>query len=223
MNDSNLTVGRFFRIVGSGQAYLNLIYLLAAFPLGIFYFTFLVSGLSLGISLSIIWVGIPLLLLMGAGWWGLASFERYLAIHILKEDLPEMKSPSSEGADLWTRFKEYCCNPVTWKGLLFLFLKFPLGMLTFVIMVTVISLTLAFLSMPFTFSQGVSVSLGAWFSGWSIDSMQDALLAVLIGLLLWPVSLHITNGLAWVHAKFARVMLSVDPGGIFSSATEVEL
>jgi hypothetical protein len=40
--------------------------------------------------------------------------------------------------------------------------------------------------------------------------MSEALLGTLIGLLLWPVTLHITNGLAWVHAKFAKVMLSVD-------------
>jgi len=227
MNDSNLFIDRFFRVMGSGQAYLNLLYLLTAFPLGIFYFTFLVSGLSLGISLLIIWVGIPLLLLVGAGWWGLASFERYLVIHLLKENVPEMARPSSQGTDLWTRFKKYCSNPVTWKSLLYLFLKFPLGIFTFAILVTVISLTLAFLSMPFTydslqFFQDVSVSIGPWLPVWYIDSMNDALLAALIGLLLWPVTLHITNVLAWVHAKFAKVMLSIDPFGKLTSITEGE-
>jgi len=122
MNDSSLTVTRFFRVIGSRQAYINLLYLLATFPLGIFYFVFLVFGISLGVSLSIIWVGIPILVLVGAGWWMLAHFERYLAIHLLKEKVPEMTQPSNQSPDIWVRFKEYFTNPVTWKSLLYLFL-----------------------------------------------------------------------------------------------------
>jgi hypothetical protein len=216
MDKSNLTVGKFFRVVVSGGAYLNLLYLLATFPLGIFYFVFLVSGLSLGLSLSIIWVGVPLLLLMGAAWWVLASFERYMAIHLLNEDIPAMARPSNEGDDIWTRFKAYFTNPVTWKGLLYLFVKFPLGIATFVVLITVVSLTLAFLTMPLTYQSldyFQSISFGSGLPVWQIDSLVDALLAALIGLLLWPVTLHITNGLAWVHAKFAKLMLSINPFG----------
>ena len=224
MNNPNQTIGRFFKVIGSGQAYLNLLYLLATFPLGVFYFIFLVSGLAAGISLSIIWVGIPILLLVGVGCWVLASFERSVAIHWLKEDVPPMAYPSNEGTDIWTRFKEYLANPVTWKSLLYLFLKFPLGISTFVVLITLISLTLAFLTMPFTyeflqyFPEGIS--FGASVPVWYIDSMNDALLGALIGLILWPVTLHVTNGLAWVHAKFAKVMLSNDPIELFPAITE---
>ncbi|MCK5645321.1 MAG: sensor domain-containing protein, partial [Anaerolineales bacterium] len=80
MNNPIQNPGRFFKVVLSKQAYLNLLYLLAAFPLGIFYFVFLISGLSTGISLVIIWVGIPILLLVGIAWWGLANLERIMAI-----------------------------------------------------------------------------------------------------------------------------------------------
>lgn len=221
MNNPIQTIGRFFKVVGSGQAYLNLLYLLAAFPLGLFYFIFLASGLSAGISLLIIWVGIPILLLVGAGCWVLASFERSVVINWLKEDVPPMAYPSNEGADIWTRFKEYLANPVTWKSLLYLFLKFPLGISTFVVLITLISLTLAFLTMPFTyeflqyFPSGVS--FGTSTPVWYIDSMNDALLGALIGMMLWPVTLHVTNGLAWVHAKFAKAMLSNDPIGWFTA------
>jgi hypothetical protein len=213
MDDPKRTAIRFFKVMGSGQTYLNLLYLLAAFPLGIFYFTFLASGLSTGISLSIIWVGIPILLLVGAGWWALASFERFLAIHLLKENLPAMVRPSNGGTDIWSRFKEHIKNPVTWKSLLYLFLKFPLGIATFVILITLISLTLAFLTMPFTYEFASGFQMGVFFDSgigaWHIDSMSDALLGALIGLTLWPVTLHVVNGLAWVHAKFAKVMLNV--------------
>ena len=217
MNSSHQTVGRFFGVVVSGQAYLNLLYLLAAFPLGVLYFVLLVSGLSAGIPLSIIWVGIPILLLVGVLWWVLASLERLMAIHWLKEDVPAMSRPSIEGADVWTRFREHLANPVTWKSLLYLFMKFPLGIAAFVVLVTLISLTLAFLSLPFIYELlpevQAGVLLGSGRPAWRIDSLKDALLGALIGLMLWPVTLHVTNGLAWVHAKFAKLMLSAEPMG----------
>jgi hypothetical protein len=86
-----------------------------------------------------------------------------------------------------------------------------------VVLTTLLSLTLAFLTMPFMyeflpeFQAGIVLSPGL--PVWHIDSLNDALLVALIGLMLWPVTLHVTNGLAWVHAKFAKIMLSVDPIG----------
>ena len=71
-------LGSVFGVVVRLQTYLNLLYLFIAFPLGLAYFIFLVTGLSVGISLVIIWVGLPILLFMLAAWWVLAIFERQL-------------------------------------------------------------------------------------------------------------------------------------------------
>ena len=217
MNTNRSIAFRFFSVMGNGQSYLNLLYILVAFPLGIFYFVFLVSGLSTGVSLLIVWVGIPILVLVSVGWWGLAYFERLMAIYWLKEDVPGMASPSEEGAYTWTRFVAHFTNPVTWKSLLYLFIKFPLGMATFVILVGLLSLTVAFLAMPIFYEFLPEFQIGLFFGAdlpdWEINSMGDALLGVLIGLVLWPVTLQVANGLAWVHAKFARIMLSVEPMG----------
>jgi hypothetical protein len=212
MNTPIQLVGRFFHIISSGQAYLNLVYLLASFPLGVFYFVFLVSGLSTGISLVIIWIGVPILLLVGITWWMLARFERSLVITILKEDIPTMVPAAMNGTSFWSRIREYIVNPVTWKSLLYLFLKFPLGIATFVILVMLVSLTLSFLIMPIIFYYSGNFQIGLFTtpdqSLWIIDSLNDALLAAALGLFILPVTLHITNGLAWIHAKFARMMLS---------------
>ena len=217
INPIKITV-QFFKVIVNRQAYLNLIYLLAAFPLGIFYFVFLVTGLSLGISLSIIWIGIPVLLVVGAGWWVLARFERLMAIHWLKEEVPSMITPQSaiqpgENKNIWEYFKEYLSNPVTWKSPIYLLMKFPMGIATFTILITMVSLSLAFLTLPLTYEL-FEFQIGGFFSPdhavWQIDTIGEALLGMLIGLLLWPITMQITNGLAWVHAKFARVMLSVD-------------
>ena len=217
MSDPQSLTIRFFRVMGSGQAYLNLVYLLAAFPLGVFYFVFLITGLSTGLALLIIWVGIPIILLVGAGWWMLANLERGMAIAILKEDIPAVDLPRSKGTSIGTRLKAHLAHPVTWSSLLYLFLKFPLGMATFVILVTMICLTLAFMSMPLTFEFLPELKIGIYLSSgvpaWRIDSLREALLAALIGLVLWPVTLQVSNGLAWIHAQCARVLLSVERPG----------
>lgn len=206
----------FFRVVGRPQAYLNLIYLFAAFPLSVFYFVFLVSGLSTGFSLMIVWVGIPILLVVGIGWLAMARFERFLVIHWLKENVPAMTLSSKRDADIWTYFRSYFVNPVTWKSLLYLLVKFPLEIGTFMILVTLVCLTLAFLTMPLTYELLPKFQISGFFlkgqQVWQVDSMADALFGMLIGLFLWPLTLQISNGLAWVHAKLARIMLSINPG-----------
>ena len=126
-----------------------------------------------------------------------------------------MSLPLKTDTKIWPRFREYLTNPVTWKSLLYLFLKFPLGFATFLILATLLSLTLAFLSMPITYSflpaLQESLTLGLGLQVWRIDSILDALIAALIGLLLWPLTLHVTNALTWIHARFARLMLGLNP------------
>ena len=213
MNYLTRTAFRSVRVMLDVQAYLNVFYLLVAFPLGVFYFVFLVTGLSLGLSTVIIWVGIPILLLVSIGWCALASFERYMAIHWLKEDLPSMTAPSMGGAGIWTRFKDFLANPFTWKSMIYLFLKFPLGMVTFVVVITLVSLTLAFLTAPITYKFLPDFQIGIFFGSglpaWHIDSLNKALIGMLLGLGLWPLTLHVTNSLTWLHAKLARAMLEL--------------
>jgi hypothetical protein len=212
-----INASQFLKVIINRQAYLNLVYLFATFPLGVFYFVFLVSGLSIGLSLTIIWVGIPILVVVAACWWMLAKFEYTMANHVLKEELHPIALASREGSNPWTRFKTYLENPFTWKSLLYLFMKFPIGIFTFTILVTLISLTVFLIGMPmfylFLDNFTTSISLGPVLPVWQIDNLAKALLCGLIGLLLWPMTLHTLNGLTWLHAKLARLMLNSKPIG----------
>jgi hypothetical protein len=62
-------ITKFFGVAIWGQTYLNLLYLLLAFPLGLFYFVLLVTGFSLGFGLLILWVGVIILVGMLVAWW----------------------------------------------------------------------------------------------------------------------------------------------------------
>ena len=82
-----------------------MVYLWLAFPSGLFYFVFLTVGLSLGVSLVVVWVGIPILLVVVGAWWLFGAFERAQAEYLL--GFPVAPSPRSwETHDgIWAKLK----------------------------------------------------------------------------------------------------------------------
>ena len=201
MSETTGSARKLFGVVARGQSYLNIIYLLLALPLGTFYFVFLVTGLSLGFGMIITLVGIPILLLVLGGSWVLRELERGLTIALLKEDIPRQSGrPTSSG--LWPRVKAHLSNRVTWTGMLYLLLKFPIGIATFTIAVTLVAVTLGLLTTPIYYS---FVDMGG--SVWNIDTLWEAFLLTLIGIPMVFISLHLMNGAAFVSGRFARVML----------------
>src|SRR5882672_7159507 len=70
------------------QTYRNLFYLLLSFPLGIAYFVFLITGISLGTGLLVIFVGVPILIGMLFACQGLGAFERGMARSLLHLGIP---------------------------------------------------------------------------------------------------------------------------------------
>lgn len=217
MNSISTFLARFFGVILKPQTYLNALYLLIAFPLGLFYFIFLVMGLSLGIGLAIIWIGLAILLVVLASWYAFIALERQLAIWLLREEIPPMVrqdlSARATQMSAWERIKSTLSNPVTWKGLIFLVAKFPIGIISFVTLVTCLSVSAALIGAPFYYNllpPQVDISIFSnqpGFPGIVVDTPLEAGLASLIGLGFFLVSLHIFNGLAWFSGKFARVML----------------
>jgi len=192
----------FFGVVAEPQSYLNIVYLLLAFPLGTFYFVFLVTGLSLGFGLIITLVGIPILLLVLSGSWVLCRFERQVAITLLNEDIPlSVSRPASGG--LWSRVKALLKDSVTWTGVLYLFLKFPLGIVTFTIAVTLIAVTVGLLAAPTYMWTSDPLVWGSW----SFDPFPWSWILTIIGIPMVFISLHLLNATAVVFGRMTRVML----------------
>ena len=209
----------FFGVVVDPQSYINILYLLLSFPLGIAYFVFLVTGISLGLGLLIIWVGVPILVLVIAGSWLLCEMERVLAIGLLKEDIPriareDLSGPVEAGIQslsseerlfigMWRRLKAHLSNRLTWTGILYLLLKFPAGIASLVVAVTLVSLTAALLGAPFYYRVDDGIELGIW----QVDTLWEALILTLIGIPLVFISLYLMNGAAFLSGRLARVML----------------
>ena len=199
--------GRFLTAPLRARSYTNLLYLALAFPLGLAYFVFLVTGLSVGLGLTIIWIGLPILAAVFLGSFGMSQFERQLAIHLLGAKVPPMSSSAPPPVGFWARVKEFLANPVTWKGMSYLAIKFPLGIATFVMFVTLSSVSLAFLLAPFYYGwlPGPVFDFGAY--SWTIETFGDALLCSGLGALLSLVTLNVFNGVAFAWRELAAAML----------------
>jgi hypothetical protein len=192
------------------RTYTNLLYLLLALPLGLIYFIFLIVGLTTGVGLTIVWIGIPILAIVLAGSWGLAALERQLAIHALGAAVPPMLPPpgAAPAPGFWRGVKAYLSNPVTWKGMGFLLLKLPLGIASFIATVTLLATTAAFLLAPFAWFLGDFTFVSdVDFGGWIVDSPAAALAVGLLGVVLFFVSLNLLNGLALVWRGTAALLL----------------
>jgi hypothetical protein len=208
MNDLSFpgALARFFGAPFRLQTYANLLYLALAFPLGLAYFIFLTVGLPLGWGLIIVWVGIPILALVFAGSWGMSALERRLAIGLLRAEVPPMAPPpSAEAQTVWQRVQAFFANPVTWKGMGYLLLKLPMGVVSFTALVALLSTSLALIAVPvlWPFAE-MDVDVVLWNGP---ATFGGALLIGLAGAFLLVLSLNLFNGLALLWRQVATVML----------------
>ena len=194
--------GGFFDDLLDARTYLNLAYLLMAFPLGLAYFVVLVTGFSLGAGLSVIGVGLAILAAMAGVVWALAAFERGLTSAWLGVDVPVAPRPAVDGAAL-ARLGAYLSGAAFWKSVAYLLVRFPLGVASFVVVVTLGALSAALLTAPFTYSL-VRLEVA---SGWTVGSPAEALFLGALGVVVAAVSARVVNALADVHARVAWEML----------------
>ena len=192
-----------FGILAWPRTYLNLVYLLIGFPLGLGYFVFYVVGGSLGVGLAILGIGFVILFLLVLAAWALAHFERILANALLGADVPR-PAPTAVDEGGWPWVKSVLGNGVTWKGLAFQLLKFPLGLASWIVTIVVLSVVGGFIAAPIAVQFGATIQIDPW---WVADTQREAWIATAVGLAALLPALHLLNGLAWLWAQFAKVML----------------
>jgi hypothetical protein len=207
VNDSALT--RFFGVVVRPRTWLGIVFHLLAFPLGLAYFVFLVTGLSVGVSLVVIWVGIPILLVVAGAWWLLAAFERVQARYLLGAEIPSAPRPWERADGVWGKLKAHFGSGSTWRDLAYLITKLAFGTMSFSLLVVLGSVVGSLLAMPFFAAFNVPIVNGTW-----VPPLWVGILSVPLGILALILSLHVMNGWGWVCARWAEVMFRVAaPGG----------
>ena len=181
-------------------------HLLLDFPLGIFWFVVIVTGISTGLGLLITLIGLPILtvtfLLVRAGAeLEIRRTEAFLGIEVRRPP----KTPPVQGwlAKLLAPFRD----PASWKALLYHGLVLPVrGVFDFVIVVTLVTTSGAAAALPFYFwalpHHGIQINDHSYWN----DPWQIALIT-LAGLVLGYVTVWVIRGLAWVDVQFVRGLL----------------
>ena len=190
----------FFNVIARGRTYRNIAYVWLAFPLGLFYFIFMVTGSALSVGLSLLWIGIILGLLFIFSVWSLAQFERLLSKWLLDEPLPLTTTPPA--LTVWQTIKAILKDWSTWKGALFLLLKFPIGLFSWMASVIAFAFTAAFIVAPFAGYRG-EVDFGRWI----IQDPTGGWLLMLFGVLLLFPTLHLHNAMGAGWRFMARGLL----------------
>ncbi|GGJ32727.1 sensor domain-containing protein [Deinococcus roseus] len=136
----------YFAELFSLMSYQRMLYLLCSFPLGILYFVVMVTGFSLGLGMLVLVLGFPIF--MGTFWLILrfADSERAMAGLLGQRLHREKPLIQASGFMGWARAT--LSDAGTYKALLYALLKFPLGILSFVVLVTLLSLSVGLLFLP---------------------------------------------------------------------------
>jgi signal transduction histidine kinase len=189
------------------RTYTRLLYLLLlAFPLGILYFVILVTGISLGISLLVIWIGVPILLGMAIAVRAAARLERFFAVELLGAEIDPPTPLIPTDSSMLGRMRGLFRDPHTWSSTLWLFVLFPLGILDFVVLVTLVAVGLSALATPFIVLF-TPVPIVLWSGLIEIDTLVGTIPLVLIGMAVLLLTAQVVNGLAWIHMRGAELLL----------------
>ena len=195
---------RYYAVALEPQTYLNLAYMVAGLGLGVAYFVALVTVLAVGGGLAITLVGLPLLIAAMYGWCVLAGFERVQTNVLLGAAIPPLAfKPGNREYWRWSRIKSRLGDPLTWRSLAWLFVRFPHGIATFTIAAVLFLWPLQMVAMPLL----APLDAGYNFYFWKVDTVWEGALFMLPGLLLWPLSLRLMNVLAYASGRLARVAL----------------
>ena len=186
------------------------IYVWLSFPLGLAWFIGLIVGFAAGLPLTIVWVGFLVLLATLVGAWGAEGLERRLAMLLLGARVPARRArPEPPAQPVPARYgltwlRSVLGSQALWKGLLFLALRFPLGLLGWVASVVSLSLSASLLAAPFVVLTGVGrVDIGFW----RPDTVLAAIPIALFGYVLFVATLHLHRAFGWAWARLAELLL----------------
>ncbi|WP_136689223.1 sensor domain-containing protein [Halorhabdus amylolytica] len=207
---------RIVGVVAAERTYRNLAYLFLRFPLGIAYFSLFLTGLTLGIVLIPLLVGIPILIgVLGAADYA-GVIEAQIATALL--DVDAVWEPTDAGELSMIEYaKAVVTSPRHYALVVYFLAQFLVGVVAFVALTTGLIVPLALLVAPLVYwlpgvryqllgGDGSMITLGPMsmetsvgsggFDMIVIDTLPEALVASVVGALVLLIALHLFNGVA---------------------------
>jgi hypothetical protein len=112
---------------------------------------------------------------------------------------------ASKDRTLWQRFKALVSDKHTWFSVIYMLLQMPLGIIYFTVFITLIAVSIWFIVRPvleLVFGQPVFIADVPYFTpGWLMP------FAVVGGLLLLVLTMHLVRLAGRLHGRLAKAML----------------
>lgn len=207
-----------FGPLATARPWKQTLHLLLDLPLGIAWFTWVVTMLSVGGGLAVTVIGIPLLALtVVSGRW-IGTVERGRSRLFLDDDPPApAPMPTSSG---WLALtKAGLGDGPGWKGLAYGAVMLPWGIITFTVAVTIWSTALGLLATPILWASLPDRDLFQFgdhyvLTGWG--KAGGVVGATFLGLVLLAVVPRVIAAMAEGDRRLVRFLLSPDPSEVLA-------
>lgn len=214
---SSSVFGRFFGVLADTRAYGALFYLLLAMVTGVLYFSWVATGLSLSLGVSILIIGLPFVVLYFGSIRVLSLVEGRIVEAMLGQRMPRRPHFTDRQRPLLVRIKELFTDPRIWGTQVYFLLMLPLGVVYFTAIVTLGAVALSLILLPLAMWLGFAtgdLTNDAWQLldtrllgvDWTVDYWFTPVL-LLAGIVLLICTLHLARGIGHLHGIFAKHML----------------
>ncbi len=196
----------FFGVFADPVTWGSFLYLIISLATGIFYFTWVVTGLSLSGGLLVLVIGLPFLGLFILSIRGIGLVEGRIVEALLGVRMPRRQPFTRRNIGWWERYKAIITDKQTWFTIVYMILMMPLGVFYFTLFITLIAVSLSGIAIPILqlgydipvfYINGVRYFL----AGWVLP------LTVIGGILLGVITLHLARYAGRLHGAIAKAML----------------
>jgi uncharacterized membrane protein len=201
-------LGRFFGVAAEPRTYSALFYMLLALATGVFYFSWVITGISLSLGLAVLIIGVPFVIAYFGSVRVLSLVEGRLVETMLGERMPRRPLYAARGKPLLQRIGELFTDPRTWSTQLYFLLMLPLGIVYFTLVVTLLAVAVGCIATPVTTALGWSgwVMVGDTYVGAGPVWLWPLWMA--FGVLMLFATLHLARGIGHLHAQLAKHLLT---------------
>ncbi|PZP58824.1 sensor domain-containing protein [Pseudoxanthomonas winnipegensis] len=203
-------LGRFFGVAADPRTYGALFYMLLSMITGTFYFTWLVTGVSISLGTLILIIGLPLLVLFFGSIRVLSLVEGRIVEALLGQRMPRRPLYTNRDRPWLSRIGDMFTDGRTWSTMLYLLLMLPLGIVYFTLATVLLSTSLSMLASPLLYFWNESL---VWVDGVpvTINYAWAIPLVAFAGLVLLFISLHVARGIGHFHGWLAKHLLVHTP------------
>ena len=200
---------RFLSVYEDPRAWGALLYMLISLVTGVVYFTWVVTGLSLSLSLAIFIFGLLFAVFFIVSIRGLALLEGRIVEGLLGVRMPRRSLFFQRSTTWFERLKTNLADRQVWLTLAYFFFQMPLGVIYFTLIVTLFSLSIALMAAPLV--QSITdfpiLSIGDlryYLPFWAFPFFLVA------GFLIWTLTMHLGRLIGQLHGRYAKMFLVTD-------------